>query len=1319
MVRNSDIEKYWLNNLSGELLKSTFPYDNIRIDTRRDYSNVFEFRFADDLFTSLMRLCNNSLPRLQMILTAGVISLLFKYSGNNDIIVGTSIYEQESDSEFINTILPLRIPINERMSFKELLFQVRRTISEADENQNYPIERLLQKIKIPYSKNDDFPLFDIVILLENIQSKAYIQHIYPNMFFSFQQTGNSVDGLVMYNSILYRRETVERIIVHLDQLLYAVFANLDLALAAINILTGEEKKQLVDEFNNTRTEYPKDVTIIELFEQQAAKTPDNIAVVYKDNQIAYKKLRQKSSKMSMMLREKGEMVGKIIGIIAEHSIELVTGILGILRTGAAYLPLDPKNPVERIKFILEDSNASLILIQEHLIDKHKAALERFTPDSIFSIGNTDFYPGKMIDRDIPRCPKNVAYIIYTSGTTGKPKGVIIDHQGLVNYICWAAKQHITDGHGDFPLFTSISFDLTVTSIFTPLITGYAIIVYSDEYKETLIEQVIAEQKVGVVKITPSHLKLVRHRRISNSSIKRLIVGGEYLDTQLARDITDNFDCTVDMINEYGPTEAVVGCMMYKFNSREDTGKTVPLGVPGDNVQIYLLDNGLKPVPVGVTGEIYISGDGIAWGYLNRVELTAERFIQDPFSPRQRMYKTGDLARWSRESTVEFIGRADYQLKIRGYRVEIGEIENCLSRYPLVKEAIVMARKDNLGENQLVAYVVPEPRISIDFLESPEHLEKELRIYLKGNVPDYMIPDLIEVLEEIPLTSNGKIDRGKLQELSHNSRAAYTPPRDKFEKRLVEIWSGNLGIPGDQIGIDADYFELGGHSLKATILLAQIHKEFDVRVPLAGMFKHSTIRGLGESIQGMIKERYESIRPAEEKEYYVLSSAQRRMYVQQQMDRGGLSYNVLRNVVLEGRLDLERLANVFVKLIGRHESLRTSIEVINEEPAQRIYDKVEFAMDFYDAQGSDVSEVERIIKKFVRAFDLSRAPMLRAGLIKQEENKHILMIDMHHIVTDGISSNLFINESMAFYQGKELPPLRLQYKDFAEWQNRMYVTENGKFRKQESYWLELFAGKIPFLDMPTDYERAARGISIEGIVKFKIDEVPSNKIKQITAATETTLYMVLSAVYYILLSIYTNAEDIVVGSPVSGRTHFDLQNVMGMLVNILPMRNYPCKDKAFREFLKEVKENALAAYENQDYQYDELIEKLRLRGCLGSNRFVTTVFTLQNSDSVETDLLPVDISDLKMKPFGYYYDRVAKFDLTLDAIEGDKTIFMWCRYSKALFKQCTIEKITQNYVEILKQVAENIDIKLDDIKIPHGLVIASSNIVKLDTEDFDF
>jgi amino acid adenylation domain-containing protein len=1262
--------------------------------------------------------------------------LLRGYCGSEDVIFGTTVSGRSAPIKsiedmvglFINTI-PLRVNAGVGKKTKDLLYHIDDNLSMREKYESTPLVDI--KEYSPAESNEE--LFDSIVVVGNYpldrdlmreNRKSSGRRLVVNSYSIVEATtydltvavtiGDKIEINFIYNPLLFQESGILRLSGHFTNILNGISKYFEKDISGIELLPGKEKQQILIDFNKTAGQYPKDKTIHVLFEEQAERTPDSVAVVgahelherrKSQGHITYRELSAKSDRLAQVLRERGVLADSIVGIKMERSVEMIIGIFGILKADGAYLPIEPEYPEERIDYMLKDSSAKVLLaspaarveaevkVMEESIERIDISKELPSSTSTLTLTSSKVSPA------------NLAYTIYTSGTTGKPKGVMVDHQGVVNYICWAIKQYVGGDSVNFPLYTPLSFDLTVTSIYTPLLSGNTIVVYKGNAGLTLIENIIEDHRIGVVKLTPSHLKLILEQKRSGlhlsgekikSGIKRFIVGGEAMETGLAARITEAFDEAPGIYNEYGPTEATVGCMIYRYSRGIDARPSVPIGKAGDNVHIYLLDKNTGPVPVGAAGEIYISGDGVARGYLNRPELTNDRILENPFVGGKRMYRTGDLARYLPEGDIEFLGRIDYQVKIRGFRIEPAEIENRLLTHPAVKEAVVMAREGEGEEKYLCAYTVLYPG---------KYLEKEaLRDHLAPELPGYMVPPYFAVLEKMPLTPNGKVDRKALPEPEVKSGKNYVPPRNETENLLAEIWAEVLAIDKEQIGIHDNFFLLGGHSLKAVALIGRICKALSVEISINELFERPTIEGISHCIAGTEETPYLSVKTVEEKEYYPLSSPQRRLFLINQMDPSGITYNVTGVNKLEGGLEKKCVEECFRKLIDRHESLRTSFKLIDGEPVQKIHkENSKFQITDYNQIPDHKLKITKIIEDFVRPFDLSKAPLLRVGLVQldiptppRERNpkeKHLLLLDMHHIISDGVSMEIFIKEFTALYVGDgPLPELRLQYKDFSHWQNQRLASPGIK--KQEAYWLHQFEGEIPVLALPLDYPRPPVRQFVGNQVSFDLGEANTAELNRFVKGSGGTLFTVLLGLFGLLLSKLSGREDIVVGTPTAGRSHHDLENIIGMFVNTLVLRIDVPDRTTFTDFIKGVRENFLTAFENQDYPYENMVDRFgkSITRDMSHNPVFDAVFVMQNP-GMQTVKLP----GLKITPYEYNA-QVARFDLTLMCIDIPGNLKFTIEYSSGLFKESTIQRYISYFKELLSGLLADYNRNLWEIEI---------------------
>jgi amino acid adenylation domain-containing protein len=808
-------------------------------------------------------------------------------------------------------------------------------------------------------------------------------------------------------------------------------------------------------------------------------------------------------------------------------------------------------------------------------------------------------------------------------------------------------------------------------------------------------------------------------------------------------------------NHYGPTESHVVTTFSVDPGGEIPGAPHP-GKPIGNVGIYILEpDAPRLLPVGIVGEIYIGGVCLARGYLNRPELTCERFInyklqntnykQITSSKLQitntctaktltlntsTLYKTGDLARWLPDGNIELLGRSDHQVKVRGFRIELGEIEHQLLTHGKIKEAVVMAREDD-NNKELCAYLVVKPG------EINPIAEPGLRDYLANRLPDYMVPAYFVQLDHIPLTPNGKIDRNALPGPKTKTGKNYIAPRNEIEKKLADLWSEILGVEKKKISINDNFFHLGGHSLKATVLAARLHKQLDINVPLAEIFKTPHLHGLAAYIKAAAGSKHIPVEPVEKKEYYPLSSVQRRLYIIQQMDaEKGTAYNMPSVWQLQGELDKGKMAGVFQRLIRRHEGLRTFFTEVNDEPVQRIHEenyklqitkykqntnhKLQIpnkdapdegcgapsrldafgenlaaedtgcrAKEPFEAENQELS-INSYTKDFIRPFDLSQAPLLRVGLIESNEQRHILMVDLHHIISDGLSSEIFIREFTGLYSGKRLPPLRLQYKDYGQWHKKH--AGRAFLKEQETYWLKQFAGEVPVLDMPADYLRPSLQSFAGQTLCFEINREETAALKSLALQRDVTLFMFLLLLYTVFLGKLSNQEDLVVGTPLAGRRHTDLEGIIGMFVNTLALRNILVVEKTLGQLLGEIKENTIKAFENQDYLYEDLVEKVAGERDTGRNPLFDAMFALRHSDALE-----IEIPGLHVQPVDYETQR-SKFDLTLTAVEVEEKLVFSFEYCTELFKEETIRRFAGFFQKIVITSLGNLDIRISELEI---------------------
>lgn len=1295
--RYLDQKEYWINKLSGGLPDTKLLSDHIKRSrsTHLDSHPGSQLTRADihitaDLYPALTALSKNTDLSLYLILLAVLESLIYHYTGSEDMIVRSPLYKMNISEATLNRYLFIRLRDTGQLTFKELLIGTRQTVFEAYENQDYPIENLIDFLYNPGQSRDTGPCSHVECLLQNIHhyTEEGCTDIKDRLVFSFLREESRISGFILYNPDIYDEFYLRQVSEHFVAVLGCVLADVNVKVQGISFLSPWEKQQLVHDFNNTATQYVKDKLLCRRFEEQVSRTPGGTASVFEDFHLSYRRLNRESDHLGSLLQKKGVKQGDIVGIIAGRSIEMVVGIWGILKAGAAYLPIDPDYPGNRIRFMLEDSCVRVLVAQRALVEKLS-----FDNEIIYLEDCSAPAAGRIQPPALNVSPSSLAYVLYTSGSTGKPKGVMIEQQNVINLIDWFGRTFSLGTDTIVLQLTNYHFDPSVEDIFGTLLYGGTLHVANEDLvsDRERFRQYVKSRQVSIINYIPTYLKEFMTDEMDGEkngrleSLRVIISGGEPLDAPLKDRLLNN---GYRLYNNYGPTELTTDAL-----SGECTlAGPVTLGKPIANCRAYILGKKDRLLPVGVMGELYISGAGVARGYLNNPGLTHEKFTQHPFIKGERGYRTGDFAGWLPDGTIRFIGRSDRQVKIRGYRVELGEIENRLLAHEEIKAAVVTCD----GEDKYTcAYFVADREFQV----------AELRDFMSRELPDHMIPSYFMQVERIPLDPNGKIDRKALPAPRLAIQEDYEAPRDEIEEKLVKIWSEVLGIDIDSpgastaIGINSNFFYLGGHSLKATILAAKIHKEFDVKLQLAQIFETPTVRELAGFMRTVPeKDRYAGIEPVEEKECYPLSSAQKRMYILQQMEPGNIAYNIPGIFQLEGAPDRDRLEATFGMLIRRHESLRTSFQLHNGIPVQRIHREVGIEIEYFNVSRDDVN-IDSIIKGFIRFFDLSKAPLMRVGFIQWSSgNKYILMVDMHHIISDGISGDILARDFATLYPGEKLPGIKLQYKDYTEWQNREDRQE--ALRGQREYWIKQLEGEIPVLNFPTDYERPESHTFEGGTVRRVLGKTDSDALNKLALQGGATMYMVMLSIFYILLFKITRQEDIIVGTPVAGRGHADLEPVIGMFVNALALRNYPKGEKTAAQFLSEVKERTITAFENQDYPFDDLVETVVLNRNMGQNPFFDVMFDFQHA-ALDADLIPEEIvPGLKIKQ--YQYDgKTSKVDFIFVACEMDGRVSLSIEYCTGLYKRKTMEALLMHYEKIAGIVAADKDIKIRNIELIAG------------------
>ncbi|WP_252607192.1 lichenysin non-ribosomal peptide synthetase LicA [Bacillus paralicheniformis] len=1284
-------EAYWQSVFAGELPVLQLITDEPRPSVQSFEGDRVSAVLPKDIKEKLAVLAEQNGATLYMVMLAAYNMLLAKYSGQEDVIVGTpAAGRRHADLEgiigmFVNT-LAIRSKVEPGRTLRDFLHDVKKTVIDAFEHQDYPFERLAEKVGASRDLSRH-PVFDTMFILQNawedipmlgdLHLSIYETNFNIAKFDLTLQAKEEQGQLILdldYSTKLFEKDTAERMLKAYLHLLECMTADPLRRIGEYSLLTEEETNRQLVAFNPAASDYPREKTIVQLFEEQAAERGGYPALQFEDKVWSYGELNRKANQLARRLRERGVRAGTTAAILTARSAEMVIGILAVLKAGGAYVPIDPDHPEKRVQHFFEDSGAAVLLTQKAMTPLAEAA--GFGGDILF-LEDEHLYMGDASDLRLPISPEAMANLTYTSGTTGTPKGNMVSHRNILRTV--KNTNYLDVMTSDIVLsISNYVFDAFMFDVFGSLLNGAKLVIAP---KDTILDMsrlahVLEKEKVTVLMITTALFNLLTDLEPDSlKGLRRVLFGGERASVDHVRRALNTVG-KGRLLHMYGPSESTVFTTYHPVNEVPDDAQAILIGKPVSNTAVLILDSFGNVQPAGVAGELCVGGDGLVRGYFNRPELTAEKFTAHPFKTGEKIYRTGDMARWLPDGCLEFIGRIDHQVKIRGQRIELGEIEHHLLTHDMVQEAAVLAVDTGTGDQMICAYFTADQELS----------SEELRRHAAEGLPGYMTPSVFMQLQELPLTGNGKVDRRALPEpdVAQAAQKEYTAPRSRTEAQLADLWQEVLNVP--KIGVHDNFFELGGHSLIGMTLIARIQQEMNVDLQLKDLFQAPTIETLAQAAAKAEKKSAVYIEAVPDRETYPVSSAQKRLYVLQQIEGAEKSYHMPAVLQLEGKLDLKRLESAAQMLIKRHEAFRTTFEIRDGEPVQRIWDAAELTIDVIDA---DEQEAERLIEEFIRPFDLTKAPLFRMSIIRVTEEKHLLLVDMHHIISDGASVSVLIDEMTRLYAGEALEPLRIQYKDFSVWQRHL-LTE--RHNMQEEYWLKELDGELPVLTLPTDYPRPSVQTFEGSRLSFALKPELVQQLRRLAKETDSTLYMVLAASYSALLSKLSGQSEVIVGSPAAGRPHADLSRIIGMFVNTLAIRTRPEGDKPFSAFLEEVKETTLGAFEHQDYPFEELIEKLKIQRDMSRNPLFDAVFSMRNAD-----LKDLSMEGITLKPYDFAH-QTAKFDLTLTAAEEDGLLVFEMEYNTALFKHESIERWSGYWVNLLEAVAENPDACLSELSL---------------------
>jgi pristinamycin I synthase-3/4 len=1306
---------YWREQLAGapELLE--LPTDHPRPAVQTYRGTAIPVELSLELLERLQALGTGEEATLYMVLLGAFQVLLSKYSGSEDIVVGSPIAgrtrgEVEALIGFFVNTLVLRTDLSGDPSFREVLRRAREVTLKAYEHQEVPFEKLVAELQ-PERSMSHSPLFQVMFALQNAEGRGSalpglevrgvgtdLGSAKFDLSLELSATPQGLRGGLTYSTDLFERGTVDRMLGHLARVLEQVAADADVRLSQLELLGEAERALVLEAWNPTAAEYPADRCIHQLFEAQVARTPGAVAVVYEGEALSYAELNARANQLAHHLRRRGVGPEVRVGLCLERSLEMVVGILAVLKAGGAYVPLDPAYPADRLAFTLSDAGVPVLLAQE----SGRATLT--VPDGVELISldgaAAEIAAESALNPESGAGPDSLAYVIYTSGSTGTPKGVLIEHRNVARLFS-ATDAWFGFGPDDvWTLFHSYAFDFSVWELWGALLYGGRVVVVPQEVTRDpeAFHALVQREGVTVLNQTPSAFRQfmrVDGERGGVLGLRYVVFGGEALEPASLREWVERRGIeTPRLVNMYGITETTVH-VTYRPLTEADVfeGSGSPIGRAIPDLRLYVLDPVRRPVPVGVPGELYVGGAGVARGYLNRPELTAERFVDNPFAPG-RLYRSGDRVRWMADGTLEYLGRLDEQVKIRGFRIELGEIEAALRQAPGVNDCTVVVRQDEAGDRRLVAYVVGEAQADA------------LRDRLRQSLPEYMVPAAFVALERLPLTANGKLDRKALPAPEYAAEAdRYVAPRSPTEEVLAGIWAEVLRL--ERVGVEESFFELGGHSLLATRVVSRVRELFGVELPLRALFEGPTVAELAGRVEEMRRAELPvlpPVVPAERTGPLPLSFAQERLWFLHQMEPEGAGYNMPSSARVRGCLDAGALERALGALTERHEALRTTFCPVEQGAVQIVHPPAPAHLPVLDLTGLAPEEREHEARRLAREeaerpFDLERGPLLRATLMRLADEEHVLLLTMHHIVSDGWSMGILFRELFTLYESlaqpagaaPPLPPLAVQYADFAVWQRGWL--QGDVLQRQLAWWRERLGGAPPTLELPTDRPHPAVASPRGASHGFRLPAETTRGLRALARREGATLYMVTHAALDLLLSRWSGQEDLVVGSPIAGRTQMGTEGLIGFFVNTLALRIDLSGDPSFQALLGRVRETSLGAYAHQDLPFERLVEEVAPDRGLSHTPLFQVMFQLQNADSGKGR----PIAGLKLEPFGGEI-RTVRFDLELDLREVGEELIGNLRFRTDLFDAATMERFAAQYGVVLAAAAASPEERLSALAI---------------------
>ncbi|MEP0264571.1 amino acid adenylation domain-containing protein [Dokdonia sp.] len=1275
-MNESESREYWNNYLKKYDVINYFT--GVERGERGKASEKIQFALDESQTTRLNKISTEYNVTLGTLVQCLWAVLLSRFNDVNDtvfgcVVSGRNFFDVDFTKTvglFINTV-PRRITLDYKEEFEQLCKRVHNENLHGDSHHSLPLTEILKAVG--KGKN----IFDHILVFQNAPASSYGS-------FDFELV--SPDQLSVYNFTLtifadkclkfdfafdknaIKSERIEYLADSFKNLFEEVIQTKNIKIRELEAFSQNEKIKLLGNSEGPSKDIPRS-SVSDLIYDSFRHNASEVAIVYKDRKLTYNELEHEVDQLaSFLIQEFKVQKGQTVATLLPRSIEFIVAALAIMRCGGVLVPIDPNYPSRRVDHILSLSRSKLAVSSKSMKKTTFSGITQCLIEDVKPIANVEINPGLVHDDPV--------YVIFTSGSTGNPKGVEVRNKSFVNYLTWANTYYFENRRGNnFAFFTSLSFDLTMTSIFTTLLRGDEIVIFDEQEDISEIVRQVFESKsdIDAVKMTPSHVNILGYLSLKSTTVSTAIIGGEELKMEQIN-ILKELNPNMNIYNEYGPTEATIGCSVAKI---ENYGDAISIGKPIDNTCLYILDVNGNLQPKGARGELHIGGACLSNGYLNDEVSTRDKFVSIKIDGQNRLlYKSGDMAYWNNQDELILLGRIDEQIKINGYRVELSEIEHHLNKMVSVDQGIVKVINKN-GQPQLCA-----------FYTSPKSALDELRIksYLKRRLPDYMLPIHYKLLAKFPLTTNGKIDRDELQ-LDDVGKHEIILPTTEMEQRIFDIWTNVLQKQEVAINADSDFFTLDSNSLTVIKLLIKLNDAVNENIKISDLYEHNTIQKQAIYFEQLNGKGNSTFVKSEKKEFYDQSHAQKRLFILNQLNKNDLSYNVSASFEILGNLDNERIESAFNTLLNRHEVFRSSFLNINETLVQKVHDEGLLRIEYFDSKKTPLTTIK---KEFFRPFDLSNPPLMRVAIVKNNPQQNTMILDMHHIICDGVSIDVFVQDFLCAYSNEEQPKLEFQYKEYAEWQN--YITQSQSYQNSGKYWKELFKGYVPLDSLPIDAKRPLVKTNNGRLKTYNISKQKLDQFRNIAKELDVSLFTLLLTCVSVFIGKLSNLEEVVLATSVSGRNRSELNDMIGMFVNTLAIRTFPENKKKFSELVMETKSQMVLSMEHQDYSFENIISNLELEFDTSRTPLFDIMFVLQEEWEKNFELPGVVLKPVKIDK------KVAKFDLTIECIPREDRLEFNLEYNTDIFKETTIDRYFGYLENVLDAISENPNKRCSDVQL---------------------